>query len=52
MDLEINTIEKAHVTGMRYIAVLEAEVVRVPVLKFGVLQVLLCETFILQTQSL
>jgi hypothetical protein len=36
----------------RYIVVLEAKVVRVPVLKFGVLQILLCGTFTLQARAL
>jgi hypothetical protein len=39
-------------TEVRYIIVLEAKVVRVPVSKFGVLQILLCGTFILQAQAL
>jgi len=37
---------------VRYIVALEAKVVRVPMLKFGVFQILLCGTFILQARAL
>jgi hypothetical protein len=48
--LGVINIEKYTLLGICYIIVLEAEVIRVPVSNFGVLQVLLCGTFILQVQ--
>lgn len=45
-------VDKVRVTEVRFIVVLKAKVVRIPVLKFSVLRILLCGTFLLQGRAL
>lgn len=46
------TVHKVRATEVRFMVVLKAKVVRIPVFKFSVLRILPCGTFILQCRAL
>jgi hypothetical protein len=52
LERAVEEVDKVRATEVRFTTVLEAKVVQIPVLKFGVLRILLCRTFMLQARAL
>jgi hypothetical protein len=51
LERAVGEDDKVRATEVRFITVLEAKVVQIPVLKFSVLRISLCGTFMLQAKA-
>ena len=52
LERAVEEVDKVRATEVCFITVLVAKVVQIPVLKFSVLRILLCGTFMLQARAL
>jgi hypothetical protein len=52
LERAVEEVDKVRATEVCFITVLEAKAVQIPVLKFSVLRIFLCETFMLQARAL
>jgi hypothetical protein len=51
LERAVEEVDKVRATEVRFTTVLEAKLVQIPVLKFSVLRILSCGTFMLQVRA-